>query len=296
MSKKATIGGLLGLVVLVGAIFFCIWAGQKIDEKLSEINPNAPTPAPEQPIPNEPSAPTKQPHLALGNPGNASVNPDNYLLENDFYALSYNRKKAIPNWVAWRLTKSDFGNADRQNDYRPDDRLPADWQKITPFDYSGSGFDRGHLCPSADRSSSVRANSETFLMTNMTPQTPELNQGAWEKLESYSRSMVRRNMTLYIFAGQYGERGKVKNKITIPTNFWKIIVVLPNNANISTINLSTRVIAVDMPNAEDIKNKNWREYKTTVQQIERKTGYKFFTNLSEDLRNTLITKYDSRND
>lgn len=298
MFKKATIGGLLALAVLVGAIFFCIWAGQKINEKLSEINPDAPNPQQSEPnFPSTPTAPTKQSHLALGNPSNAAANPsneNNYLLENDFYALSYNRRKGIANWVSWRLTKADFGNADRQNDFRPDNRLPSNWERILPSDYSRSGFDRGHLCPSADRSSSIQANSETFLMTNITPQTPALNQGPWEKLESYSRSMARRNMTLYIIAGQYGDAGNIKNKLTIPTNFWKIIVVLPNNADLSTVNQNTRIIAVDMPNIDGIKDKNWREYKTTVQQIEKKTGYNFFTNLPENVRNALKTKYDSR--
>ncbi len=292
MSKK-TIGAIIALVILVLAILFCSWAGQKINEKLNEINPDAQKPSTDEPTsPSTDKIPNQQTHLALGNPSGATSNPDNYLLENNFYALSYNRQKGIPNWVSWRLAKDDFGETDRQNDFRPDNRLPNEWKKVTPSDYSGSGFDRGHLCPSADRSSSVKANSETFLMTNMTPQTHDLNAGPWEKLESYSRSLARRNVTLYIIAGQYGEKGKIKNKITVPTNFWKIIVFMPDNADIFTINQDTRIIAVDMPNSEGVQNENWRKFRTTIRNIEQKTNYNFFSNLPENVRNSLKTKVD----
>lgn len=290
MKSKAIIGGVIVLIILLVAILACVWAGSKINEKLSEINPNQPAPQNEA---------TPQPtqiggHLALGNPSNASNNSDNFLMQNDYFALSYNRDKGIANWVSWSLSKGDFGTANRQNDFRPDSRLPADWAKILPSDYSGSGFDRGHICPSADRSSSLEANSATFVMTNMSPQTPDLNQGPWEKLETYSRSMARRDGTLYIIAGQYGASGKVKNKITVPTNFWKIIVVLAPGADFSSINKDTRVIAVDMPNVKGIKDKNWRDYRTTVRQIEQKTGYNFLSNLPQSIQNSLETKVDNR--
>ena len=129
-------------------------------------------------------------------------------------------------------------------------------------------------------------------MTNMSPQTHDLNAGPWEKLESYSRSLARRNVTLYIIAGQYGEKGKIKNKITVPTNFWKIIVVLPDNGDVSTINQDTRIIAVDMPNSEGVQNENWRKFRTTVRNIEQRTNYNFFSNLPENVRNSLKTKVD----
>ena len=298
MKSKALIGGIIALIIIALAIAFCVWAGGKINEKLSEINPSEPqTSEPNSPQTND-SQSVSQGNLPFGNPSNAAPNTsnsDNYLMESKFYTLSYNREKGIANWVAWRLSKSDFGSANRQNDFRPDDRLPGSWTRILPSDYSGSGFDRGHLCPSADRSNSVESNSATFLMTNISPQTPDLNQGAWEKLETYSRSMARRDGNLFIIAGNYGNRReRVKSKITIPTNFWKIIVVIPPGADASAINKDTRIIAVDMPNVSGIKEKNWRDYKTTVRQIEQKTGYDFFSNLPKDLQNALETKIDDR--
>lgn len=295
MKSKAIIGGVIALIILVAAIFFCFWAGKKINEKLSEVNPDTQ----ETTSPNSPRLPdSAQVNLPFGNPSGATANPlnaNNYLMESRFYTLSYNREKSIANWVAWQLTRNDLGKAPRQNDFRPDERLPSDWEHIRPSDYSGSGFNRGHLSPSADRSNSLESNSSTFLMTNISPQTPDLNQGPWEKLESYSRSLVRRGGTLYIIAGNYGNRrGKVKSKITVPTNFWKIVVVLPLNSDFSSINSDTRVIAVDMPNVSGIKSKNWRDYRTTVRDLEQKTGYNFLPNLPQNLQNVLETKSDIR--
>ena len=297
MKNKAIIGGLIALVIIIAAIIFCAWAGIKINEKLSEINPDTPnSTAPNAPPANQTQG-VPQSNLPFGNPGNAVSNTasaNNYLMESKFYTLSYNREKSIANWVAWRLVKEDLGEASRQNNFRPDDRLPSDWLHITPAIYSGSGFDRGHLCPSADRSNSDEANSATFLMTNMTPQTHDLNAGPWEKLETYARSLARRGATLYIIAGSYGVSGKLKNKVVIPTEFWKIITVLPNEGGVSSINADTRVIAVDMPNTTGIGEKNWREYKTTVRQIEQKTGYNFFSNLPQNIQDALENKADSK--
>lgn len=298
MKLKAIIGSILGLVIIVIALVACVWLVGKMRDAVSNNN-ETPTETPSQ-VPTSPTVTNDDnlpAQIALGNPSNATAdvsNVNNFLLTNRYYAISYNRDKNLANWVSWKVSKNNFGDASRQNDFRPDDKLPAGWTRVTPFDYNGSGFDRGHLCPSADRSSSVEANSTTFLMSNIAPQTPELNQGPWEKLESYARSLARRNATLYIVAGHYGERGKVKNKITIPTNFWKIVVVLPNNDDVSSINRDTRVIAVDMPNKAGIKERNWRDFKTTVRQIEQKTGYNFFAGLPNDVQNALETKTDSR--
>ena len=301
MRNKALSGGVAALIIIGLLIVLCLWAGTKIREKIAESNPDSSKPAPnnnENPLaPPSASSEAEKVYLALGNPSNASASPsnaDNYLMVNNIYALSYNRDKGIPNWVAWRLTASDFGSANRQNDFRPDERLPQTWTHVMPNDYSRSGYDRGHLCPSADRSNSEESNSETFLMTNMTPQTHALNAGPWEKLETYSRSMVRRNTTLYIIAGQYGEKEKLKNKVSVPTNFWKIIVVLPANGNVSAINANTRIIAVDMPNDEYVANENWRKYRTTVKNIEQKTGYNFLSNTPDNLRNMLKSKIDTQ--
>jgi hypothetical protein len=131
--------------------------------------------------------------LLLGNPSNATpdiANENNYLIIKPQYNLSYNRSKATSNWTAWRLDSNWIGSTPRQDDFRPDSTLPSGWYQVTDTDYSGSGYDRGHLCPSGDRTNSVPNNSATFLMTNMMPQLAANNQGPWEDLESYCRTRL----------------------------------------------------------------------------------------------------------
>ena len=132
-------------------------------------------------------------------------------------------------------------------------------------------------------------------MTNMIPQTGDLNRGPWAKLEAYLRTLVTRGSDVYITAGAYGEKGKLKNKVTVPTNTWKIAVAVPAGADVSAINENTRVIAVDMPNVKGIKNADWQTYRTTARDIEQKTGYNFFSVLPQNLQNALETKVDNIN-
>ena len=130
----------------------------------------------------------------------------------------------------------------------PDPRLPGNFRRIGYYDYSGSGYDRGHMVPSADRFANVKLNEETFMMTNIVPQTGALNQYTWEKLESYSRSQARRGFDVYTIAGVYGNQGVLKGKVTVPSNCWKIIAILPRGRAMGEIDQRTRIIAVDMPN------------------------------------------------
>ena len=112
-------------------------------------------------------------HLTMGNPSNAITNinyPNNYLLEKQEYIMSYSRDKGTANWVSWHLDEAWLGSAPRQNTFRADATLPAGWYQVNETDYSLSGFDRGHMCPSADRTYFVDDNSNTFFMTNMIPQ------------------------------------------------------------------------------------------------------------------------------
>ena len=126
-----------------------------------------PTSTIEKPLQATPIVPTKSsisPHLLLGNPSGATptkLTPDNYLMVKNQYALSYNQSKGTANWVAWQLNKTWLGDAERQNNFRPDSTLPNGWVRITPSAYTGSGYDKGQIAPSGDRSkTSRRVNDE----------------------------------------------------------------------------------------------------------------------------------------
>lgn len=248
--------------------------------------------------------PGRDDNMALGNPSRAGKDKNNFLVAKPQYALSYNNDKGSANWVSWHLSREWMGSADRCNCFMPDTSLPRGFFRAKPSDYLASGFDRGHLCPSADRSASDTDNAATFLMTNMAPQSPNLNRKTWERLEDYCRKLTEHGMELYIIAGSYGEGGAGdkgdaatigKGKITVPARYWKIIVVLPEGDNdLQRINKETRVIAVDMPNVPEVSNRNWNFYQTSVATIEEATGYRFFSNLPADVQAALKQKVDGK--
>jgi endonuclease G, mitochondrial len=234
-------------------------------------------------------------HLALGNPSNAGQNDkDNFLISGSGSVISYNQSRGTANWISWRTTYADLGPSLLRPRFQPDPRLPAGFTAITSFDFSGSGYDRGHLVPSADRFADKMLNEETFFMTNIVPQTPALNQYPWHKLELYIRSQVRRRdgFDAYQIAGVYGEKFKLKGKVVVPTNCWKVVILLPRGKTLQDIKENTKVIAVDMPNIDGIENEDWRKYRTTVRAIEERTGYDLLSAISRRLQDELETRFD----
>ncbi len=248
-------------------------------------------------------------HLVMGNPSGAvtDVNtPLNYLIPRDQYVLSYNRDKATPNWVAWHLESLWIGSTPRQDDYRPDTSLPAGWYQVQATDYSGSGFDRGHMCPSGDRTSSVADNSATFWMTNFIPQAPANNQGPYEQLESYCRTLASQGNELYIYTGPWGQGGSGSNggttqtvaagNVVVPSQVWKVILVLPVGSNdLDRVGKTTRTIAVIMPNAQSIGiNTPWQNFRVSVRRVEQMTGLNFFSTVRPIVRQFLKVRVDQQ--
>jgi endonuclease G len=234
----------------------------------------------------------------LGNPSGATPNSDNrnnYLMEKPEYALSYNNSKGIPNWVSWQLNQSWLGNAPRQNNFRPDEQLPKGWYRVKPGDYTNSGYDRGHMTASEDRGKSVQDNSATFLMTNIVPQSPDNNRGAWKNLEDYSRSLVKEGKELYIIAGSQGTKTTLSSgKVRVPQRTWKIVVVLERpGLGVSGVTSRTRVIAISVPNEDGIST-DWRSYRVSVDKIERDTGYDFLSNVPTTIQKVLESQVDNQ--
>jgi DNA/RNA endonuclease G (NUC1) len=240
-------------------------------------------------------------HTILGNPSNAAsdVNlPTNYLMEKAQYVMSYHRDKGTANWVAWHLNASWIGSTARQDDFRADATLPAGWYQVGSTSYSGSGYDRGHMCPSADRTATVADNSSTFLMTNMVPQAPNNNQGPWANMENYLRTLVTAGNELYIYSGGYGAQGTVDaGRVNIPTHTWKVVVVIPEGSNdLSRVTTSTRVIAVVMPNSDALisRTADWKTFRVSVDAVESATGYDFLSKVSPTIQSTLESTVDNQ--
>ncbi|MEM0939251.1 MAG: DNA/RNA non-specific endonuclease [Bacteroidota bacterium] len=251
------------------------------------------------------SSATRDSNLTFGNPSDASTSQsNNYLISRNEYAYSYDNSRGRINWVSWHLSTAWLGSASRQNDFRTDAALPSSFYRANSSSYSGSGFDRGHICPSADRTYSTSANSSTFYMSNMGPQAPNNNRQTWRLFEEYLRDVARDGNEIHIVAGVIGQGGDGNNgfastiasgKIDVPSSFWKVALILPNGSNdVIRVTSSTRVIAVNMPNTQSINTTNWGIYRTSVNQIENVTGLDLFENISNSIESIIESRVDNR--
>lgn len=248
---------------------------------------------------------TRDDNMGMGNPsGASSANANNYLMTKTQYALSYNNSKGSANWVSWHLSSAWLGSATRCDCFTSDASLPSGDFKATTSMYTNTGFDRGHQCPSDDRTGSSSDNSATFLMTNIMPQAPNLNEQTWEALEAYCRTLVSQGNECYIISGGYGQGGSGSNggttstidgaAINVPAHFWKIVVVLPVGTNdVSRVSSSTRVIAINMPNTQSVNAQSWGYYRTTVDAIESATGYDFMSLVSTSIQSSIESRVDN---
>ncbi len=246
--------------------------------------------------------------LFWGNPSDSipdTAASKNYLMEKPQFTICYNSDTLNPNWVAWHLAASDLGEADRADTFRPDTELPAGWYAVRKNDYKFTyyGFDRGHICPSADRTANTEDNSMTFLMTNMVPQAPDNNRIVWVALEKFEREQVLAGKEAYIFAGPYGKGGTgdkgyfeeipitLKDgrelSIIVPSHTWKIILFMPEGEGDferAVTSGQAETLAVNVPNEKGCgKNGSWQQYLCSVNYIEEITGYDFFELLPDDV-------------
>jgi len=285
-SKQKLSVGAIALLVLIAVI--------GLIAKQFQVPQTEPT----KPEVTDELAPSKRSdHLVMGNPSKAKADPaekNNYLLEKDQYALSYNNSKGTPNWASWRLCKGDMGTTPRKDAFHPEELLPAGFHRVKPGDYrfTETNFDRGHLCPNADRDRTEENAKATFSMANMMPQSHELNGGPWADLEDYCREQASKGKELYIVTGPSGMGGTTKkgkfdtigdDKITVPAQCWKVVLILDDKDgdDVARVTKDTRTIAVIMPNNTDVQ-KPWPKYQVNVDQVEKLTGYKFFTKVPDN--------------
>ncbi len=236
----------------------------------------------------------------LGNPSGATTDAasrNNYLIARAQYALGYNDTTREPNWVAWNLTTGDVGSSGRSSSFFPDTTLPTGFTVVGDSDYSGSGYDRGHMCPSGDRTVSRADNDFVFYMTNMIPQAPDNNQGVWNNFETYCRSLASAGNEVLIICGPSAFGGsKIASGVSIAGYTWKIVVVVPlgSGTALSRVTASTRVIAIRVPNIQGVRSNPWQNYVTSVAAIEAETGYNFFSALPAGVAATLRLVIDGQ--
>lgn len=224
---------------------------------------------------NEPPASN---HLLLGRPVD-SDSIDDYLIFRYQYAVSYNPVLNVPNWVAWNLNKDWYGDVSRYSgNFISDTSLPTSMYRVKHSDYTNSGYDRGHMVRSEERTASAEDNKSTFLLTNILPQRPDLNQGVWLRLEYWCESMCKDSLKeLYVVAGGifHEPHDALNGVVAVPDSCFKIVVILERGQGLSDVTQSTRVVSVVMPNIQGIRSDAWEKYVTSVDRIEASTGYDF---------------------
>jgi endonuclease G len=208
------------------------------------------------------------------------------IMKRSNYTVSYNRNWNLPNWVAWELNKSETrGKNNRKDEFVVDTELPKDNQ-VEPWDYSGSGYDRGHMCPAGDNHFSSKAMDDCFLMSNMCPQNHELNTGKWNDLEIACRRWASRYGEVYIVCGPIIDKRKGKkigkdHDIIVPEQFFKVILI--------TSTKPARAIGYIFEN-----NGSDRPYKAySIDEIEKKTGMDFFPNLPDNIEDIVESRYET---
>ena len=207
------------------------------------------------------------------------------ILKRSNYTISYNRNWNQPNWVAWELNKNETrGRNNRNEEFTADPDLAEAYQ-VESYDYSGSGYDRGHMCPAGDNHFDAKAMNESFYMSNICPQNHELNAGKWNDLEIACRKWANRYQQLFIVCGpiidkRNGKRIGKEHEIIVPEKFFKVILI--------TSTKPARAIGYIFEN-----NGSDRPYKVhSIDEVEKITGMDFFPNLPDKIEDLVESRYE----
>jgi endonuclease G len=196
------------------------------------------------------------------------------------YSLVYDEEHEQALWVAYDLTRSEvLGTHERADDFRVDPKIKTG--SATLEDYRGSGYDRGHLIPAADLSWSEQAMSESFYLSNMSPQDPSFNRGIWSSLEAVVRNFAFTKGTVYVATGPVLTDGPYKkigsSGVSIPKHYYKVILDASENHPVA--------IGFILPN--EGSNKELSSFAVSVDEVEKITGIDFFTNLDDKIENRI---------
>lgn len=208
---------------------------------------------------------------------------DELIISHTGYKLSYNKTHNTPNWSAWCLTAAHTdGPVERSRKFWADPSLPKTY-RVDYYDYKGSGYDRGHMCPAGDMKWSEEAMHDCFYMSNMCPQTGSLNSGAWNKLEMKCREWAKREGALYIICGPVydaktrHEQIGIDHAIDVPEGFFKAILSLRRGYE--------KAVAFYFYNDES--RQSYKTASLTVDEVEELTGLDLFHSLDDTLESRL---------
>lgn len=229
-------------------------------------------------------------HLPWGVPrATGPVTNERLLVQRD-YVIHYDGDLRVPLWTAERLDAARLGRVEREDCFRADPRLPAA-QASTPADYREPIYDQGHIAPFANQSTSAVAGHNSFIMSNMAPQTCQFNRGIWQILEGITRLWAQEHGTIHVLSGSIFDRDgdnardadeaaprmRSNNgaaRVAVPSHFYKIIAVnrAPGEFETLSILMPHNVANPDGPAAL----RYLEEHVTNVAAIERVAGLRLF--------------------
>jgi len=202
----------------------------------------------------------------------------NAIVKHAYYTLSYSEEHEQAEWVAYHLKKEHTAYNNFKRPYFEVDPLvktnAASWRN-----YKNSGYDRGHLCPAADRKFNKKAFEETFLTSNISPQINAFNAGIWNNLEKQVRYWVKKEKDLYIVTGPvFKNTSKAigSEQVTVPSHFYKIVF---------KDGKKPKLIAFLLPHKAS--SKPLSKFIVPVDQLETLLGINFFKSLPDNLENKL---------
>ena len=210
------------------------------------------------------------------------------------YAIEWDIEKKSQRWSCYQMMAGYQKTGISR--YYGDPQYPYD-EDLPSYDYFGqdyfwgSGFSHGHICPSADRLYSDRANYQTFYLTNMQPQYSEFNAGIWEKLEMRIRKWTPSNSTdvLYVCKGGTIDNEnqiikRISGRLIVPQYFFTALL-MKNSSGYRAVGFWMEHTAVN--HADD----NLKDYAMSIDELERLTGIDFFCNLPDDIENEVEASY-----
>lgn len=190
------------------------------------------------------------------------------IINHTYFTVSYSEANEQAEWVAYKIINNNLrSNIKRTNDYRIDPEVLTN--SATTDDYKGSGFDMGHLAPAQDMSHNYTSMSESFFLSNISPQVPSFNRGIWKRLEEKVRYWASFNDSIYVVTGPILDNplGKIgSNNVTVPKAFYKTLVSYNNG--------KVRGIAFVMPN--ESSNKSIYNYVVSIDEVEKLTNIDFY--------------------
>ena len=208
------------------------------------------------------------------------------IIRHSGFTVSYNEGWLIPNWVAWELTREESGGTvARSQQFVPDPMVKG--RSATTYDYSRSGYDRGHMAPAGDMKWSRQAMDESFYRSNICPQHHDINAGQWEQLENRCRGWAKFHGRVWICCGPVVSTNPKtigESRVAVPSGFFKVVCTERRG--------QYHAVGFIFPNGP-CQGTIW-DYAMSVDDVEDLVGHDFFNSLPDDIEDAMEGSWNQK--